>query len=1095
MTKKHLSLLPLLLLVGHFANAQQSPAAIPVQFNLKQAGYVTLVIENGDGTRVRNLISETYFPAGANTVQWDGLDDLGRDADGAKHGVYNVPGKMVAPGQYTVRGLVRGAIHAHYEMATYSPGTPPWRTEDHTGAWLANHTPPQAALFIPAKASPSGQPAVLLGCYVTEGPDGLAWIDMSGRKRGGRSWVGGAWTAAPFIAADNGPKAVPGNDIYVVSAWETDKQSGVAELRLNALSVGKKNDYNVKQIVKRSLGAVPLEQVKEMITGFAVNNGIALISIAGKNSILIADIAKSRLTDSIKANAPTGMCYDKQGRLLLLAGNQLLRFSGTLPDDKGQVLISSGLEAPIALTLDNSGRIYISDRGRSHTVKVFSPEGKFVRQIGTPGAPAAGPYDPQHMNNPAGITIDAEQQLWVTENDYLPKRVSVWSLDGKLIRAFYGPPKYGGGGTLDPQDKTRFYYTEESKGAMEFALNWQTGTSAVKQVYYRPDADDMPLAFRSAAPETPLYYNGQQYFTNCYNSSPTNGWTTAFLFIKRNGIAVPVAAMGQAAQWDLLKSAAFRSGWPQGVDLNAKGSSSQAFFIWQDQNGDGRAQAGEVQYQKGNSGGVTVMPDLSFCIARVNDKAMQFAVTGVSKAGVPMYDITKGKVIAQGVQAPASSGGDQLLEGPDGWSVITSGVKPYSQLSLSGVKNGVPVWSYPDLWPGLHASHNAPEADRAGQLIGTTRLLGGFFNVKGSAAGSLWAINGNHGNVYVFTADGLFVASLFENMRSGTQWRMPGGKRNMSLDSITLGEENFWPGITATDDGKVYLVDGARSAIVRLDGLETITRLPDTKIAVNQSSLNRSLAVMSSASAAQQQAGGPRVLEVNISTQKPIVDGKLNEWAKASWADIDKRGVKANFNSNSKPYDVSGALMVSNGRLYAAFRTGNAHLADNSGEMPMAPFKTGGALDIMIGSSDTKADPARRTAIAGDYRLLVSVVDGKPQALLYKAVVPGTKQDDKVPFSSPSRTITFDKVDNISSQLQFAGSEGNYELSVPLTALGIQAGNGTQIKGDIGILRGSNGETTSRLYWSNKATGITADVPSEATLSPNLWGTFLFKGK
>ena len=26
------------------------------------------------------------------------------------------------------------------------------------------------------------------------------------------------------------------------------------------------------------------------------------------------------------------------------------------------------------------------------------------------------------------------------------------------------------------------------------------------------------------------------------------------------------------------------------------------------------------------------------------------------------------------------------------------------------------------------------------------------------------------------------------------------------------------------------------------------------------------------------------------------------------------------------------------------------------------------------------------------------------------------------------------------------------------------------------------------VYWSNKATGITADVPSEAELTPGLWG-------
>ncbi len=1093
MSKKYLLFILLLLSVTYRTSAQQSPNAIPIQFTLKQGAYVTLVVENNTGVRVRNLVSETWFPAGKNTVQWDGLDDLGRDVDAAKHGVYSIPGKMVTPGQYKVRGLMRGPINARYEMTTYSTGTPPWRTEDHTGAWLANHTPPQAAMFVPAAASPTGQPAVLLGCYVTEGPDGMAWIDMNGRKRGGRPWVGGVWTAAPFMAMDNGPKAIPGTSLYVASAWESGKQSGIAELRLNALSVNKKNDYNVKQVLKYSLGASSLDDAKEIISGIAVNNGILLISLRKKNRILLIDVSKGQVTDSIQINAPAGMCYDATGRLLLLSGDDLLRFTGSPRNSKPEKLIGNNLEAPYALTLDKTGNIYISDRGKSHTVKIFSSTGKYLRQIGTPGAPAAGPYNPQHMNNPAGITIDAKQQLWVTEADYLPKRVSVWSLDGQLLHAYYGPPKYGGGGTLDPQNKSRFYYAETTYGAMEFSLNWQTGTSTLKQVYYRPDANDLPLSFRNAAPETPLYYNGQQYFTNCYNSNPTNGTATAFLFIRRNGIAYPVAAMGQASQWDLLKSDAFRASWPKGVNLNNKGAFSQAFFIWQDQNGDGQAQPNEVQYQQGVVGGVTIMPDLTFCIARINDKAISFAVTGTTKQGVPLYNITKGKTLAQDVQPPASSGGDQLLEGPDGWNILTLGAKPFSPYSLSGTKNGTAVWSYPNLWPGLHASHNAPVADLPGQLIGTTRLLGGFFSVKGSDIGPLCAINGNHGNVYIFTADGLFVATLFQNMRSGIIWRLPTAQRNMSLDSLTLGEENFWPGITATQDGKVYLVDGARSAIVRLDGMENISRLPDITITVSQSSINRSLAVIAATPAASQQATAPKILQVSILSQKPVIDGKLNDWSSASWADIDKRGVKGYFNSTKQAYDITGALAVSNGRLYAAFRTGNPKLADNTGEMPQAPFKTGGALDIMIGSSNAKADSNRRTPISGDARLLISVINGKPQALLYRAVVPGTRTEDKVPFSSPSRTITFDRVDNITTQLQFAASEGNYELSIPLSILGIQVSEGTKIKGDIGILRGDKGETISRLYWSNKATGITADVPSEATLSPDMWGTFLFR--
>jgi hypothetical protein len=121
-------------------------------------------------------------------------------------------------------------------------------------------------------------------------------------------------------------------------------------------------------------------------------------------------------------------------------------------------------------------------------------------------------------------------------------------------------------------------------------------------------------------------------------------------------------------------------------------------------------------------------------------------------------------------------------------------------------------------------------------------------------------------------------------------------------------------------------------------------------------------------------------------------------------------------------------------------------------------------------------------------------VNGKPWAMLYRAVVNGTLVKDKVPFSSPWRTITFDKVEDVSQQIQFAGSDGNYEISVPLATLGLNAKDGLSIKGDIGILRGQGDQITARIYWSNKATGITADVPSEAMLTPALWGTFKFIG-
>jgi hypothetical protein len=157
--------------------------------------------------------------------------------------------------------------------------------------------------------------------------------------------------------------------------------------------------------------------------------------------------------------------------------------------------------------------------------------------------------------------------------------------------------------------------------------------------------------------------------------------------------------------------------------------------------------------------------------------------------------------------------------------------------------------------------------------------------------------------------------------------------------------------------------------------------------------------------------------------------------------------------------------------------------------MPTAPFKTGGCLDLMIGT-DAKANEKRGDPVPGDLRLLVTKVKDKTFALLYRAKVPGTKEP--VPFSSPWRTITIDHVENVSAQVELAAVEGNFEIAVPLAVLGLKPTAGMAVKADVGVLRGDGMATTQRVYWSNKGTGITSDVPSEAMLTPGLWGKWVF---
>ena len=194
---------------------KSSNPPIPIHFTLHQAGNVTLVIDDAQGNRVRNLLSDSPFPAGQNTAWWDGTDDLGRNLDAATHGVYLIPTHFVSPGHFEVHGLVHQPIDLHYEFSVYNAGHPAWETADGKGGWLTNHTPPSSALFVPAGSAPGGKPLVYLGSYVSEGGAGLAWVDLDGNKQGGRGWVGGNWTAAPYLARDGGAHASRDTYAYV----------------------------------------------------------------------------------------------------------------------------------------------------------------------------------------------------------------------------------------------------------------------------------------------------------------------------------------------------------------------------------------------------------------------------------------------------------------------------------------------------------------------------------------------------------------------------------------------------------------------------------------------------------------------------------------------------------------------------------------------------------------------------------------------------------------------------------------------------------------------------------------------------------------
>jgi hypothetical protein len=1092
------------------ASDQADHPPIPIEVALDEPGYVTLVIEDAAGRRVRNLISETHLPAGRNVVYWDGLDDLARDANAAAHAVYHIPGKLVPPGEYRVRGLYRKGIDLFYEFTVYNPGNPPWPTRDRSSEWLTNHTPPSAVCFVPAGAAPArsgapdpSPPQVLIGSFVAEGGSGLAWVDLAGRKLHGQMWLGGVWTGAACLTRDAGDKPAAGVYAYAGTAWEGDGYNkNQPELRLHAL-VNASRKAEAPRDKRFGVGEdLPVlkptfkfpEKAQAALGALAAWNGLLVTSLPKMNQLLFVDAAAEKVLGTAPLDDARGLAFERDGQLLALSAKRLVRFrlptreqfGPSVPLPAPQAVVAAGLDDPQQIALDAQGNIYISDRGEGHQVKVFAPDGKPLRTIGTAGAPHAGPYDPNHMNNPKGVTIASDGHLWVAEEDFQPKRVSVWTLDGKLVAAFYGPPIYGGGGVLDPQDKSLFYL-----GGMTFRLDWQAGTGQPIYIHHRPGPNDLaiPGDWGGGTPETPIYARGRKYWTNAFTTHPTNGASTAYLWVDRGGLAVPVAALGRAGNWPALKTDAIAQRLPKGMDPK-KPDWGNLLFTWSDLNGDAQVQPEEVAFAKGSAGsGVTASPDLTM----VTGHAIAFAPQRFTAQGAPVYDLGKGEALVPDPQQPTTSGGGQVLLCRDGWTVLTVAPKPFAPQSMGGARAGQAIWSYPSAWPGLHASHIAPMPEFPGELIGTTRLLGPAFSPRRGEGGELWAINGNKGNVYLFTTDGLFVTTLFRDCRiPEAAWSSkPKAERGMRLSDVTNMEESFWPSIAQTKDGHVYLVTNWPS-LIRIEGLETIRRLRPATLKVTPEMLAAAQAYfVRSEARRQEKAKAIDTLAVAIRPTPPVVDGNLDDWAGAGWVTVDVRAKQTGDWSRIEQ-KTQAAVAVAGDRLYAAFKTGEPNMLANSGASMQNLFKTGGALDLMIGT-DPKADPKRARAVAGDVRLLVAMVKGKPVAVLYRPVGPGAAKEP-VHFSSPLRTLTFDCVEEVSKEIAFApGQTGEFELSVSLSALGLKPEPGMALRGDIGVLRGDGDRTVQRAYWHNKATGLTSDVPSEAELTPQLWGRWEFR--
>ena len=95
-------------------------SAATFEYTLIKDANVTLVIEDAEGRRIRNLVSDQFRKSGTHVETWDGRNDFG---------------ESVEVGVYRWRGIAHGPVTAHWRGSFYSPGSTPWKQHTRPGGW------------------------------------------------------------------------------------------------------------------------------------------------------------------------------------------------------------------------------------------------------------------------------------------------------------------------------------------------------------------------------------------------------------------------------------------------------------------------------------------------------------------------------------------------------------------------------------------------------------------------------------------------------------------------------------------------------------------------------------------------------------------------------------------------------------------------------------------------------------------------------------------------------------------------------------------------------------------------------------------------
>ena len=775
----------------------------------------------------------------------------------------------------------------------------------------------------------------------------------------------------------------------------------------------------------------------------------------------------SAITGGIEFRPKDGAFFGFVGTNLMRIGDDPAKPTPFITDLKK--LVWNG---PMAF--DPAGHCYVWDHaGDRRQVRVYDEQGKYLRSIGTPGPRKAGPYDPALIDEAIALAASARGDLYAVYPHDNPRRTAHFRQDGAFVQEFLGDTTYGGGGTIDPYDKSRLYYLD-----LRFHIDWKTGKTRLDSVMSDKGRDEAsPYGSHVIRNKVEaIMVDGRRYLVsvplNLFGRSPFQVVCTYDEQAKKLRLA---AAVGDAGLFPYLQK-------PEFLKVTGGKPLGGFTFIWADRNGDGEVQVAETvltpkQKNKFNSVDAVQVgradAKLGFWLINESDAgagSARYEVKEFLPDGTPVYELRRMPFTANYHMPDGNHFRFGHLHGGRQGDGINELVDP----------EGRTRWFY-------RASHGMDGLNVPPWKPGRVDLqfgIAGFGKVEGDL-GDIFVIAANNGQWNLWTADGLLAGHVTLHSRDSRVKAWPAEHaRGTTMENITAGQEHFHYFFTQAADGKCYIVIGGMStSVMEVQGLERIRR-GTAELTVTPDMLRKAREWETKV---RSRATFARVPVQEVNRGAPALDGKLSE---GEWPILTYQHREGDQESD----DASCGMMFNDKELFVGWSAKKRGRLENGGDNFRRYFKTGAAVDLHLGTRP-KAAADRTQPEAGDIRILVTRAAGKPVAVLYRPVAADAPAADAWETSTPAGgTTAFGQVKILAGARIFVQEDANgysVEAAIPFAELGLAAApaNGTVMKMDWGVLTTVDGfSTNTRQYWANEiATGV-SDEPTEARLEPALWG-------